>query len=59
MYAPAVTFTIADEKKNTKLLLSLDRYTSTTIHNCLQRAIFLEEYEEAAIYRDELKRRAE
>lgn len=55
MLAPEVTFTFAE--KSTKLLLSLDKYSTATIHNCLQRAIYLEEYEEAALYRDELKRR--
>lgn len=56
LIAPVITF-IAAKEKSSKATLSLDKYPSATILNCLQRALDLEEYEEAALYRDELVRR--
>jgi len=54
--APEITFTRMEEN-NSKPTLSLGKYPNATIITCLKNAIDLEEYEEAAIYRDELKRR--
>jgi hypothetical protein len=54
--APVITFTSMEEKKP-KLNISLSNYTSSTLIACLQKAIAVEEYEEAIIYRDELKKR--
>ena len=54
--APKITFTNV-EGKDPKVTLSLAKYPNVTILRCLQRALDLEEYEEAAIYRDELLRR--
>jgi protein-arginine kinase activator protein McsA len=39
--------------------ISLSKYTSSTLMTCLQKAIDGEEYEEAVIYRDELRKRTQ
>jgi hypothetical protein len=58
LFAPAITFTSAGENKS-KLNISLNKYTSSTLLTCLQKALDGEEYEEAIIYRDELRKRVQ
>jgi hypothetical protein len=58
LLAPVITYTSAGER-GLRLNISLSKYTSSTLLTCLQKALEGEEYEEAIIYRDELRKRVQ